>query len=187
MMRRLPVLLLLALFGATGCERDSTTPVAGGDTSELPADQIVYGLRHIMTTEGVRKAYLVGDTAYLNEQGARIDLVGVKLDFFDANGRENGHLTSRTGEYNVRSGEFVARGDAVLITQGAKGERRLETDELHFDSKADQIWSDQPFVVRENGQTSRGDSFRSDTRFENLTVERARGTLPTSGSEGIRF
>ena len=182
-------IFLLMLLALAGCGREATTPAATVENgADLPADQIVYDLRHSMTEEGVRKANLAGDTAYLREGGSTIDLIGVRLDFFDANGQEAGYLTSRTGEYNVGGGTFIARGDVVLITQDAQGgERRLETDELHFDARADQLWSDVPFVLHQAGRVTEGESFRSDARFENFTIQGATGTIPTDGSQGIRF
>ena len=66
----------------------------------------------------------------------------------------------------------------VLVTQGANGKRRLTTEELHFEPNSDQVWSPVPFVLVEDGQTSSGKSFRSDSRFRNLTVQGMQGTVP---------
>ena len=161
------------------CSREATTPAAGVEQADLPADQIVYGLRHNMTNEGVRKAVLLSDTAYVREDGRRFDLVDVDLDFFDENGKPSGDLTSKTGEYQISTGSFVARGNVVLITHGPKGPRRLETEELHYDPANNQIWSDKAFVLREGGQVSRGASFRSDTEFKNFTIQGAQGSIPS--------
>jgi LPS export ABC transporter protein LptC len=171
--------LLLALAATTGCQAETTTPAAS--IAELPADQIVYGLRHTMTQEGIRKAFLRGDSAYVRDEGRRFDLNGVNLEFFDEAGRRGGDLTSLTGEYVTTSGVFIARGSVVLITQGPRGTRRLETEELHYDPTADRIWSPVPFVMREAGETSRGQSFNSDSEFRNFTIQGAQGSIP-SGS-----
>ena len=71
------------------------------------------------------------------------------------------------------------RGSVVLVTQGANGKRRLTTEELHFEPNSDQVWSPVPFVLVENGQTQRGKSFRSDTRFRNFSIQGGQGTVPS--------
>jgi LPS export ABC transporter protein LptC len=178
-MRTGTVFVVVALVVLPACARETTTPSAVADQSELPADQIVYGLRHNMTSEGIRKAVLLSDTAYVREDGRRFDLVDVDLDFFDENGKPSGDLTSKTGEYQINTGSFVARGNVVLITQGPKGPRRLESEELHYDPSNNQIWSNKPFVLHEGGQVSRGASFRSDTEFKNFTIQGAQGSIPS--------
>lgn len=181
-------LLLVAALAVGGCGSESTTPSAVTDASDLPADQIVYALRHNMTKDGIRTGVLTSDTAYMYETGQNLDLRGVSLEFYGDTGAPTGTLTSRTGEYELRTGSFVARGEVVLVTQGPNGSRRLETEELHYDVRGDRLWSDQPFVLVEGGRTTRGNSFRSDASFRNWEVAGARteGGLPSGGS-GISF
>lgn len=183
---KIRLLALIAALGVAACDSSSTTPSAVVSTAELPADDVIYGVSHVMTRSGIRSAVLDGDTAYLHENGQRLDLKGVKLKFFAENGRETGTLTSKTGEYNVRDGVFVARGNVVLDTQGPEGTRHLETEELHYTVNSDQLWSDVPFVLQENGRTTRGSSFRSDAKFQKWSVEGAStsGGLPQAGGDG---
>jgi LPS export ABC transporter protein LptC len=182
---RLFLSLTLALAFAA-CGSESTTPAPVADGAELPADNIIQGLRHVMTKEGVRTGVLNGDTAYMYEVGRRLDLRGVELEFFTESGMRSGTLTSETGEYDIGSGSFVARGNVVLLTESPEGRRRLETEELHYDVQGDRLWSDVPFVLEQNGRTTRGESFTSDASFQSWTVKGARteGGLPESG---VRF
>lgn len=184
--RALALPLLLAAL-PVACRGETTSPGTAGNVAELPADQIVYGLEHNMTADGVRRAHLVGDTAYMHEQGSRIDIVGVHLDMYDNNGRPSAVLTSKTGEYDTRAGQLVARGNVVLVTEAEQGNRRLETEELFYNVQSDQLWSDQPFVMTENGRTTRGTSFRSDGRFQNVTVQQPRGAIPGATGQELRF
>lgn len=171
-----------------GCGTQATTPSQVTDASGLPADNVIFGVEHNMTREGVRTGVLQSDSAYLYEANRRMDLRGVELRFYGDNGVESGTLTSQTGEYDMGTGSFVARGDVVLITSGPEGQRRLETQELHFDVERDRLWSDVPFVMREGSRTTRGNSFRSDSKFRNWSVTGAEtsGGLPQSGG-GISF
>jgi LPS export ABC transporter protein LptC len=165
-----PVLLLIfaaALLGA--CTDDSTTPSATASVEELPTDDVIYGIHQVMTKDGIRTGVMDSDTAYLRESGEQLDLRGVHITFYNETGSESGTLTSRTGDYDVSTGAFVARGNAVLITRGEDG-RRVESEELHYDVKGDRLWTDKPFVMRQGEQVTRGQSFRSDSKFQNFTV-----------------
>lgn len=180
-------LWMLILAPLLGCGSQATTPSAAVEATELPADQVIYTLNHVMTKNGVRTAVLNSDTAYLYEDGRRFDLMGVELQFFTETGAESGVLTSTTGEYNLANGLFIARGDVVLITQTPEGSRRLETEQLHYDVTGDRLWSELPFVLVENGRTTRGSSFRSDASFKTweITGGRTEGGLQTGG--GVSF
>jgi LPS export ABC transporter protein LptC len=182
-------LLLLSALALAACGNSATTPSAGDVVQDLPTDQVIYSLRHVMTTDGIRRALLDGDTAYMGQTGAQIEIVGVNLTFFDEMGRESGTLTSLTGDFDWRARSMVARGNAVLTTRGPEGERVLETEELHFDVGADRLWSTVPVVLRNGDQVLKGTSFESDGQFQNFTVH-SPGSSPhevggTGG--GLRF
>lgn len=162
------------MLALAACQDGATTPSPAAMLQEMPADQVMFGVEHNMTTQGIRRAVLHGDTAFVHQGGSRIDVVGVRMVFFDENGRQTGTLTSNTGTYQLRAGSMVAHGNAVLRTEGDDGtERTIETEELHFDVRGDRLWSEQPTVMREGGRILRGTSFESDGRFQNVTVRRA--------------
>lgn len=185
-MTRIQIFALVLALALAGCGQQSTTPSAVTRSARMPSDDVLYGLHHYMTKNGVRTGVLNSDTAYVRAAGQTFDLIGVRLKFFNENGAESGTLTSRTGEYNTLTGSFIARGNAVLVTPT----RRVQTEELFYDVKGDQLWSDKPFVMREGGRETRGQSFRSDSRFEKFTVTGAKtsGGLPQApGSSKISF
>jgi len=167
------IFIAAALVGLLGCQDGATTPTSAEETPEMQADQIMYGVEHRMTSEGIRRAVMFGDTAYMQQGGGQIDVVGVRMVFYDENGRQTGNLTSGTGTFQTRGGSMVAEGDVVLRTEGDGTERILETQKLHFDVNGDRLWSDVDVTMREGGRTIRGTSFTSDGRFENVTIQRA--------------
>lgn len=183
--------ILAASLALAACGKDSTTPSAVSRNAKLPADDVIYGLHHVMTKAGVRIGVMESDTAYLREAGQKFDLVGVRLTFYNESGAQTGSLTSRTGEYVPGTGAFIARGNAVLVTQGPNGQRKITTEELHYDRNVDQMWSDKPFVFVDGPSVTRGNSFRSDTRFEKFSVTGAatQGGIPkaTGTTSGISF
>lgn len=191
-MARLALALLvpgLALLAA--CAEEAAVPTQQDRLAKLNVDQVIYGLEHVMTTGGVRKANLHGDTAYFKDADSRVDLKGVKLDFFnEATGASSGSLTSRTGKYDMRTGAMTATGNAVLTIQGEKGPRVVTSEELNYDVAANRIWSPKPTVMKEAGREVRGTGFESDAKFQNVTVSNPRGSGPApggGGGEGIRF
>ncbi|CAN5328650.1 hypothetical protein BH20GEM2_BH20GEM2_07920 [soil metagenome] len=179
------LLPLVLLWGVTACSGESTVPVEAGANERLAADQIIYGMTHQVTRDGVREATLRADTAFFKESQNRADLVGVNLEFYDVNGQPSGRLTSRTGEYAFRAGSMIARGNVILDVNANGRQRRIETEELHYDLESDRIWSDLPTTSREGSTVYRGTSFESDAKFENVQIKGAStsGGIRTGSSE----
>jgi len=176
-----------AVFLLGGCGQDATTPSAEVDRFELPADQVGVGVRQVLTQDGVRSAVLVSDTAYIYEEDRNLDLRGVRLTFFGDAGQEAGELTSDAGNYSMDTGQFVARGNVVLITEGPNGERRLETEQLIYDVRTDSLSTYTPFTLHEAGRVSRGQSFRADAQFRTWEVTGAQTEAPVGGSSDLSF
>lgn len=181
--------MTVLVVATAACQSSATSPTPDGFSAEMAADQIMYGVEHRMTASGIRRAVLFGDTAYVQQGGGQIDVVGVRMVFYDENGRETGNLTSETGKYQLRAGSMIAEGNVVLRTQGEETERVLETEQLHFDVNGDRLWSDREVAMREGGRTIRGTSFQSDGQFRNVTIQRAQtsGAPLNSPDGGITF
>lgn len=148
-------------------------PVAG----DADATQRTYGMNLKLTENGVLKADLYGDTAFTKPNTELTEIRGVKLTFYDSEGKNPGKLTSRTGEYDPRTGVMVARGNVVLITRNEKGQERIiRSEELHYDQRGDRVWSDRETIIDEAGRHAVTDGFTSDTRFTNMRGKNARST-----------
>src|SRR5690606_1535107 len=184
-LRKLGVLLMAFVLAACGDDASQSEVLSPDD---LPPGDVTFGLTHVMTKDGVRSAILEADTAVQVDKGRLWDLRGVALQFFTESGAESGTLTSRTGEYVPHNGSFIARGDVVLITHSEQGSRRLETEELHYDTSTEEIWSDSTWVLDEGGQVSRGSSFRSDVAGESWTaIGLEAEDISTGGSDEFDF
>lgn len=190
MTRKRALHFLIAASLLAACGQEATVPTRKDTLAELRVDQVLYGTVHVMTNKGVRKANLHADTAYFRDTDSKVDLRGVRLEFFnEQTGAVSGTLTSKTGEYDMRTGSMLAKGSAVLRVQGSEGERAIESEELNYEVQSDRVWSTKPTVMREGGRTVRGTSFESDTRFRNVTVQSAKaaGPAPGGGDGKIRF
>ena len=150
----------------------------GPVAADADASQRTYGMNLKLTESGVLKADLYGDTAYQRPGNADVtELRNVRLTFYDAQGKKPGTLTSRTGEYDVRTGIMIARGNVVLITHNDRGERRtVRSEELHYDQRGDRVWSDRETIVEEEARTLVTDGFTSDTRFTNIQGKNSKST-----------
>jgi LPS export ABC transporter protein LptC len=170
------LLWILALGLAAGC---GPAPTAQGPVAaETDPSQRTYGMNLKLSEAGVLKADLYGDTAFQRPGNADVtELRNVRLTFYDAAGKKPGTLTSRTGEYDVRTGVMIARGTVVLVTFNEKGEKRtVRSEELHYDQRGDRVWSDVETLVEERTQTLVTEGFTSDTRFINIQGKNSKST-----------
>ena len=171
------VLLILAVAMLAACEPAPPAPT-GPVAAEADASQRTYGMNLKLTEAGVLKADVYGDTAFQRPGNADVtELRKVRLVFYDEKGTRPGTLTSKTGEYDVRTGIMVARGNVVLVTHNEKGQKRtIRSEELHYDQRGDRVWSERETFVEENGETFVSQGFTSDTRFTNVQGRNAKST-----------
>ena len=155
--------------GMAGCGGEETP-----DTVELGllaegADQVMVSVHHFMTREGIRRAAVRADTAYVIDDESTIELRRLRLVFYGDDGAEESVLTAERGSYHLESGNMTAEG-SVLVVQ-SDGTQRLETEQLAYDAAADKIRSQTPFVLTRPDRVIRGNSFVSDPSLENHEVE----------------
>lgn len=150
-------------------------PVAERTLGDLPAeaDQVVFDIEYYMNDLGVMRAHLRADTAYVWEDSARTVLFPVELTLYDRNGAETAHLTADEGEVQTGTNKTVARGNVVLVT--TEGDRRIMTEELHYDPRRGQIWSDVRTVMLEGDSRLEGAGFRANNEMTDVEVFESTG------------
>jgi LPS export ABC transporter protein LptC len=161
-----------AVLGAVACGQEEN-PVTGRDFQDLPADQVMFNAEYDIKDVGTLRARLNSDTAFVFEDSARILWRPVDLKLYDRNGAQTAHLTSREGTLDTRTNRMVAVGDVVLVTTEA--DRRILTEELHYDPRTGRIWSDVETVVFEGETRLEGQGFRSDEDMQNIEVFKGTG------------
>lgn len=161
---------------AAACSDTQAPPVSARASLADSADQVMFGVRSDLVSAGVRRGELFSDTAFMFDQGTRIELRGVRANFFTDAGDVEGTLTSREGTFNNRSGEMHARGDVVVVTNDG---RRMESPELRYIISQQLIRSDSSFVLTRPGERLAGVGFTSDPDLRNVRIERT-----VSGSGG---
>ncbi len=155
---------------SVACAED---PTATGDAPSIfasGADQVMLGIEHFMTVDGVRRGKLVADTAYTYEDASRVDLRALRIQFFDDTGADRGLLTSRLGEYDLESGDMIVHENVVLDgSMGGGGPARLETDSLAFEAATNRLTTDASWVLTHgDGTVERGVGLVTDPGLENI-------------------
>ncbi len=166
--------LVLGLYSvvALGCSRSQQPPTTV--TSADTADQVVFGLVHTLTHDGVLRARVEADSAYFFEQSQMAELFSLKVVFFSAQGEESSTINANEGTYRWRTGEMEARDDVVGVTPDGK---RLTTTVLSYSPSKDELTGPEAFVFDAPDQHLEGAAFTADPDFSTVTATRPRGTV----------
>lgn len=171
-MRALAGIALALAAGA--CSNPQDAPVADEALLEMEADNVIYGMASYLTTNGVREGRVEADTAYMYVDSAHVDLRGLRIVFYDEDGRARATVTGREGTWDQQQDVMVARGDVLLIVH--EGNREIRSQELHYDAYDERVWSDSTTTqTLPDGTVTQGTSFESDLDFQNLRIENVRG------------
>lgn len=165
----LPMAMALLALGA--CKDDAIRPPVTVTAADS-ADQVLEGMEHIITSDGVKRTRVIADTAYLYEATQLARLKVVKTTFYDLNGFETSTVSSDSGLYQMRDGSMSAWGNVVATTPDG---RRLKSAELKYDATKHQISSEKPFVYDRADQHLEGNGFTSDPDFRNVVTRQPRG------------
>lgn len=168
------------LLTAAACPKRAKKPAAAKRTAttQLPdsADQIIFGLHTMLTDKGVSNGELLADTAFMYDDGTRLELRRVNVTFFTKLGLKDGVMTSRAGTYNARLSRLDARGDVVVQRDDGK---RLTSQQLVYDQARNQFFTDSAFTLNEPNKVLSGIGFESDPRLANFKCLRScKGAAP---------
>jgi LPS export ABC transporter protein LptC len=159
------------LGGAVVACGDGSDAVSGSGFRSLPADQVAFNLEIDIKDLGVLRARLHADTAYIWEDSAKTLMFPVDLKLYDDNGAETAHLTAEEGELDTRTDKMVARRNVLLVSLDS--DRRILTEELHYDPGSGQVWSDVHTIYFDGPTRMEGNGFRADDRMQEIDVFQA--------------
>lgn len=184
-MRLGATVMLLATPFLISCNDSGEVPLVAEEILQLntEANQVVIGLEHYMTSEGIRRAYLVADTAFFLEEESTVELRIVLVTFYDRMGQVTSILTSREATYDWDTGDMVAEKDVVVLNPHEG--RRIETSIMSYDRAEDRIWSDAPTKMFEaDGTVVEGTAFQSGPGLAEVELESARLVKPAEEPQG---
>lgn len=180
---RMDLRRLVLLVACAACGQDQASTGEAPSIFAEGADQVMLGVEHFLTRDGVRSARITADTAYTFEDASQIDMRGLRIEFFDESGVEEGVLTSRSGLYHLESGDLTVRGQVVM--EGFLGESagsRLETDSLRYASDGDRLTTESTWVLSHgDGTVERGVGLVTDSSLE--SIETRDWSVSTPGVE----
>lgn len=165
-------LAVIAMVIAAACK--SGTPVTATQVVLDSADQVLLGMSHYVTDQGVLRARVRADTAYFFSSSQRAELRNVHVTFYDATGRPTSTLTAHEGTHHWRTGDMEARGNVVVVRD--KDNATMRTEVMYYNQARNEVSSDKSFVWDEPGRHVDGDGFTSDPEFKKITARRPRGT-----------
>lgn len=168
-MRRIVAAAVVVLL-ASGCGEEESVELAGPDFDRLEADQVMVGVEHYLTDEGVRKAHLRSDTVYFLDDGSTARLRSYTVHFFGPDGARTSVLTAEDGLYDLREGDMRAEGGVVVLDDGES--QRLTTERLTYDASADELESDVDFMLVRGRDTLTGQGFVTDPGLDSLVTRR---------------
>lgn len=172
-----------ALLLLAGCgEEERNVEVAGPDLVQLGADQVMVGLTHSMTRNGVLQGKLRSDTAYVFNDQSTVRLRTVDVTFFDSRGRPDTRLTADSGRYNLRTGDMEAHGD-VVVRDSAES-NRLETPQLLYEALRNELRTDTTFVWHQGSDVVRGSGLVTDPSLDNIRIQEPAATSGQSTGSG---
>ena len=151
----------LAVVLACGGVEGPPLTVAAADS----ADQVVYGLVHNVTADGVLRARIEADTAYFYEATQVAELRQLTAVFFSSQGAVSSTITSAEGTYEWRTGDMEARIDVVGVTPDG---RRLTTPVLHYSKLSNRLDGSQQFVFDAPDRHLEGSGFTADPDFSDI-------------------
>jgi LPS export ABC transporter protein LptC len=163
------------------CGESGEPPLVAEEILQLnpEADQVVFGLDHYVTSDGIRRARVEADTAFFLQGRPIVELKVLRVTFYNPEGEETSVLTSQEGTYDWDNGDMTASTDVVVVNRGDG--QRLETSVLYYLRPEDRIWSDKPTTLyKADGTIIEGSAFESDSRMEQIDLDSPRFTRPGS-------
>ncbi|HUG28529.1 MAG TPA: LPS export ABC transporter periplasmic protein LptC [Gemmatimonadales bacterium] len=160
-----------------GCPSSGVTPTA---TTAIPdsADMVLFDMERGLFQDGVRRAVILADTAFVYQNSQITELRNLRMTFFDAAGNQTSVLTSLEATYQIQHESLDARRDVVVVTTEGK---RLTTQHLIYDKPGNLIRTDSAFTYNSSTEQLRGNGFRADPEFSYVTVQQPAGRQREGG------
>lgn len=168
---RLAHLLAVAAFAAACTSSDE--PAGSADEPSVfatGADQVMAGVEHYISRDGIRRGLLRADTAYTYDDASHIELRRLEILFFDDAGADLGRLTAQRGEYMLPAGNMTVHGEVDLHGRfQSAAPSLLETDSLTYDAADDELSTDAAWTLTHpDGTVERGTGLVTDPALENI-------------------
>ena len=151
----------LAMVALAACDARQSSAKPRVTTARDSAEQVMYGARSVLATNGVRRGELSGDTVMAFDAATRFEFQGLRAQFTTTLGRPLGLLTAPSGTFHVGPGMVVeAHGRVAIVSDTTH--RRIDVTTAHYDLSKNQIASDSAFVASAGTRRLSGIGFTAD-------------------------
>src|SRR4051812_11878642 len=160
-----------ALLVLVACKRQGAAPpVKRGFTLADSAEQVMLGVRMLLTDRGVQRGEMFADTAYVFDDQTRFELRKVRATFNTSTGTKDGVMSADRGRYSTRDQTLEGFGNVVIVTNEG---RRLTSPHIKFMQNANEVSSDTSFTLVEPDRSLSGIGFTADPQLTRVRVLRA--------------
>ena len=159
-MRQLAIFaaIALAVASAGACNTAKQPPVTGGASVADSADQVLFDMNFLLTTNGVQRGDLTADTAYVLEETTRFDLRNPHVKFTSETGTPEGTMESKRGVYSTRTQILEGWGDVLIkLVDG----RTLRSPHVVYNQVSHVISSDTNYTLTRGPDSQSGIGFTS--------------------------
>ena len=163
------VAAVCGLSAAAGCQKAKQPPVGVVGPVDT-AEQVGFGVRILLTPNGIQRGELLGDTMFIFNDQTKFDFRNARVKFNTELGAPNGTMRADRGIYDTRTQVLEGFGNVVVTTTDGK---RLRSPHLKFNQLANEVSSDTTFELTQGPRVQRGIGFRADpnlTRFSCLRM-----------------
>ena len=168
-----------ALAAAAACNETKGPPVSPKSDADT-AEQVGFGVRTLLTANGVQKGELQADTMYVYNDQTKFDFRNARVKFNTETGAPNGTMRADRGLYDTRTQILEGFGNVVVTTLDGK---KLTSPHLKFNQLANEVTSDTTFALKAGDREQRGIGFTADPNLTHFKCLRMCGgsapiTLP---------
>jgi len=173
------VLLVLCIGGFASCSNEKLygTMNSAGQLDSMVTREFVEKVTIEYTDSGYLRARVFSPllTAVKRSNNPYLEMVkGLKVDFYDLNGKIQSYLTADYGISYPDDKKIVVRNNVEILN--VKGER-LNTEELHWQQDSGKIYTDRFVRITTKDQIITGTGLVSDQAFSDWEILNVSGTL----------
>ena len=157
--RRVVPCLVATLAGTLACDGQRISAEYQRSPTDS-AEQVMYNGRTFITSNGIRRGEVFGDTIGTYDAVTRFRFHPLTVRFSTALGRPLGVLSAPQGEYSLAKGTLLTTGSVTIVSDTSA--RRLVTRAVRFDAATNVIESDSAFTATAGARTLSGVGFTAD-------------------------
>ena len=175
-MIKFATLIVAIVFVTSSCQQDSLTVEDIKKAYEIKQER-GEDVTILYSENGYTKAKLFAHTFLQKNdiEPAYTEMKdGLQVDFFDENTEIKSTLTAKYGRYYESKGNVLVK-DSVVV-KNAKGET-LNTEELIWNQKLEQFYSEKFVKVTTPTQVIFGDGLEANQDFSEYQIKNVRGTI----------